>query len=210
MPELPAHRHKNLFARVFGVLMVAGGAALLLYHWEMFGQAAEGAKAVTPAQLASADGPGDLPSDWVVFSPDQIVSPNITQVEGTKIKRQVYYHLLRVGDRWAVLRSTSRTLLGRITATATTSDFATGEDGAAKAVAEALRQRAKGRVLAYSFDNVSSPSSDIAIIGSLVFVLLVFGAIVACGLFDTSSEVEQEDEYADAVAYWPAAPAHRW
>jgi hypothetical protein len=208
MFDRPAERSKNWIARAFGVVMMVGGAALLLYHKDMFRQATEGAAPVTPAQLAAAGGPIDLPRAWVVFSPDQIVTPNITQVEGSKVKRQVYYHLVRLGDRWAVLRSTDRTLMGRVTATATETDYQSGEDGAAKAISDALRQRSKGRVLPYSFDNVSKPSSEVAIYGSVVFVLLVFGAMIACGLFDSSSEAELE--YEAAGAYWPTASGQRW
>ncbi|MFO0842775.1 MAG: hypothetical protein U0797_10325 [Gemmataceae bacterium] len=211
MFDRPADRSKNWIARAFGVVMVAGGAALLLYHKDMFRQAAEGAAPVTPAQLAAAAGPGDLPRAWVVFSPDQIVTPNITQVEGVKVKRQVYYHLVRVGDRWGVLRSADRTLMGRVTATATEADYQAGEDGVARAISEALRPRSRGRLLSYSFDNVSNPSSEVAIYGSVVFVLLVFGAMIACGLFDASPEAELDEGGAGSGAYWAATAAgQRW
>lgn len=190
----PIDRSISWAPRILGILFLVGAGGMVLGFWGHYRVAAKGPKPMTAAQLAAADSLDELPNKWVVFQPDQIVNTDVSVVEGTRFKKHYYYHLVRVGDRWAVVRAQSRVIGGRITAAAEVFESEQEQLG----VTEAQRHKSKARFLPYQFDTVGTPAHTVRVGGTITLMLLMAGAALTCGLLDQRKpKVEPDDLYAE-------------
>jgi hypothetical protein len=189
----PIERSGNWVPRLLGALLLVGGVVMLVTYWGSYLAAVKGPRPVTPAQLAAIDDPDEMPDRWVTFQTDQVVNTNISVTEGGRFQRTYYYHLARVGDRWAVVRARERQLGGRIAATAAAFD----DEAQQGAAAEARRQKPKGRFLPYQLDTADTPDTAARFGGTITMILFMAGVVLACGLLEQKKpapDLEDDDE----------------
>jgi hypothetical protein len=172
--------HPKLLAAgvaVFGVLFLAGGAALGVSKSREIKTVFTGGTEIQPEELVAAANsfPYQLPDTWVKFRPSEVVETDVYLVRG--LSKSARFVLLKVGGSHIVAKVPLRPVPGQIDGQVTVWSAPLSPEG--EAMAEIRKKYPQAKLLPFQIDADNHPASQrgVMLAGVVILPLLGLGFI---------------------------------